>query len=102
MKITFSTALNLDLTVHPDFSQVEVDQQVINLSRYELFFPEKRQFFLENGDLFGNFGYGDLQPFFSRRIGLTAPINAGARLSGKLTKNLAHWCNGYGNCRRSK
>ena len=88
VKYTFSTALNLDLTVHPDFSQVDVDQQVINLSRYELFFPEKRQFFLENGDLFGNFGYSDLQPFFSRRIGLTAPINAGVRLSGKLTKNL--------------
>ncbi len=87
-KFTFSTALNLDLTVHPDFSQVEVDQQVTNLSRYELFFPEKRQFFLENGDLFGNFGYADLQPFFSRRIGLTTPINAGARLSGKLNKTL--------------
>lgn len=87
-KFTFSTALNLDLTVHPDFSQVEVDQQVTNLSRYELFFPEKRQFFLENGDLFGNFGYTDLQPFFSRRIGLTTPINFGARLSGKLNKSL--------------
>ena len=87
-KITFSTALNLDLTVHPDFSQVEVDQQVTNLSRYELFFPEKRQFFLENGDLFGNFGYADIRPFFSRRIGLNVPINAGARLSGKLNKTL--------------
>jgi hypothetical protein len=87
-KISFSTSLNLDLTVHPDFSQVEVDQQLINLSRYELFFPEKRQFFLENGDLFGNFGYGDIRPFFSRRIGLNNPINAGARLSGKLNKTL--------------
>ena len=87
-KMTFSTALNLDLTVHPDFSQVEVDQQLINLSRYELFFPEKRQFFLENGDLFGNFGYADIRPFFSRRIGLNVPINAGARLSGKLNKTL--------------
>lgn len=87
-KISFSTALNLDLTVRPDFSQVEVDQQLINLSRYELFFPEKRQFFLENGDLFGNFGYGDIRPFFSRRIGLNTPINFGARLSGKLNKDL--------------
>lgn len=87
-KIAFSTSLNLDLTVHPDFSQVEVDQQVTNLSRFELFFPEKRQFFLENGDLFGNFGYGDIRPFFSRRIGLNVPINAGARLSGKLNKTL--------------
>lgn len=87
-KLTFSTALNLDVTVHPDFSQVEVDEQVTNLSRYELFFPEKRQFFLENGDLFGNFGYADLQPFFSRRIGLNTSINLGARLSGKLNKTL--------------
>ncbi|MEP6467319.1 MAG: DUF5916 domain-containing protein, partial [Parafilimonas sp.] len=87
-KISFSTSMNLDLTVHPDFSQVEVDQQLINLSRYELFFPEKRQFFLENGDLFGNFGYADIRPFFSRRIGLNTSINAGARLSGKLNKTL--------------
>jgi hypothetical protein len=87
-KISFSTSLNLDLTVHPDFSQVEVDQQLTNLSRYELFFPEKRQFFLENGDLFGNFGYADIRPFFSRRIGLNTSINAGARLSGKLNKTL--------------
>ena len=87
-KISFSTSLNLDLTVHPDFSQVEVDQQLINLSRFELFFPEKRQFFLENGDLFGNFGYSDIRPFFSRRIGLNTSINAGARLSGKIGKNL--------------
>jgi hypothetical protein len=87
-KISFSTSMNLDLTVHPDFSQVEVDQQLINLSRFELFFPEKRQFFLENGDLFGNFGYADIRPFFSRRIGLNTSINAGARLSGKLGKNL--------------
>ncbi len=87
-KISFSTSLNLDLTIHPDFSQVEVDQQLINLSRYELFFPEKRQFFLENGDLFGNFGYSDIRPFFSRRIGLNTPINAGLRLSGKLNNTL--------------
>ncbi len=87
-KLGISSALNLDLTVHPDFSQVEVDRQVTNLSRFELFFPEKRQFFLENGDLFANFGYADLRPFFSRRIGLGVPINFGARLSGKLSRNL--------------
>lgn len=86
-KIALSSSLNLDLTLHPDFSQVEVDQQVTNLDRYELFFPEKRQFFLENGDLFANFGYDDLRPFFSRRIGLDAPISYGARLSGNLNKN---------------
>ncbi|MEY4050391.1 MAG: hypothetical protein RL262_1225, partial [Bacteroidota bacterium] len=43
--------------MNPDFSQVEVDRQVSNLSRFELFFPEKRQFFLENADLFSNLGF---------------------------------------------
>ncbi|CAH0996562.1 hypothetical protein EMA8858_02694 [Emticicia aquatica] len=94
-KIAVTPSLNLDLTVNPDFSQVEVDKQVTNLSRFELFFPERRQFFLENNDLFGNFGFPDTRPFFSRRIGITrnpntgttqrVPILAGARLSGKLT-----------------
>ncbi len=83
-KIALSSSLNLDVTVNPDFSQVEVDQQVTNLDRFELFFPERRQFFLENGDLFSNFGYSSLRPFFSRRIGLNVPIQFGARLSGKL------------------
>jgi Domain of unknown function (DUF5916)/Carbohydrate family 9 binding domain-like len=86
-KIGITSSLNLDLTVNPDFSQVDVDQQVTNLSRYELFFPEKRQFFLENGDQFSNFGLPTIRPFFSRRIGLNAHINFGARLSGKLDKN---------------
>lgn len=86
-KISISSALNLDLTVHPDFSQVDADKQVTNLSRYELFYPETRQFFLENGDQFNNFGYASIRPFFSRRIGLTSNIIAGARLSGKLNKN---------------
>ncbi len=86
-KISLSSSLNLDLTVNPDFSQVEVDQQITNLDRFELFFPERRQFFLENGDLFANFGYATIRPFFSRRIGLGVPIQFGARLSGKLDKN---------------
>lgn len=86
-KISLTSSLNLDLTVNPDFSQVEVDQQITNLDRFELFFPERRQFFLENGDLFANFGYSTIRPFFSRRIGLGVPIQFGARLSGKLDKN---------------
>lgn len=86
-KIALTSSLNLDLTVNPDFSQVEVDRQVTNLDRFELFFPEKRQFFLENGDLFANFGYASIRPFFSRRIGLDAPIRFGARLSGKPSKD---------------
>ena len=89
--------LQLNATVNPDFSQVEVDQQVVNLSRFEVLFPERRQFFLENADLFANFGNQRVNPFFSRRIGLgrdtttedllQIPIIAGARLSGKLDNN---------------
>ncbi len=86
-KIAVTSSLNLDLTVNPDYSQVEVDKQVTNLDRFELFFPEKRQFFLENNDLFGNFGLPNIRPFFSRRIGLGVPINFGARLSGSIDKN---------------
>ena len=86
-KIALGSSLNLDLTVNPDFSQVEVDRQVTNLDRFELFFPERRQFFLENGDIFANFGYENIRPFFSRRIGLTAPIDFGARLSGKIDRD---------------
>ncbi|GAB3994714.1 hypothetical protein GCM10028807_32950 [Spirosoma daeguense] len=87
-KVAVTSSLNLDLTVNPDFSQVDVDQQVTNLDRFELFFPERRQFFLENGDQFTNFGYDRIRPFFSRRIGLGGvPIRFGARLSGKLNKD---------------
>jgi hypothetical protein len=86
-KVALGSSLNLDLTVNPDFSQVEVDRQVTNLDRFELFFPERRQFFLENGDIFANFGYENIRPFFSRRIGLNAPIDFGARLSGKIDKD---------------
>ena len=83
-KIILSTSLNLDLTVNPDYSQVEEDQQVTNLDRFELFFPERRQFFLENTDLFASLGKKNIQPFFSRRIGLDVPVLAGGRLSGQL------------------
>jgi hypothetical protein len=86
-KIAVTSSLNLDLTVNPDFSQVDVDKQVVDLSRYELFYPEKRQFFLENGDQFSNFGYAMIRPFFSRRIGLGVPIEFGGRFSGKLDRN---------------
>ena len=86
-KIALTPSLNLDLTVNPDFSQVDVDQQVTNLNRFELFFPERRQFFLENSDIFNSFGGEQTRPFFSRRIGLGTPIQYGARLSGKLDNN---------------
>lgn len=90
-KVSVTQSLNLDLTVNPDFSQVDVDRQVTNLTRFSLFFPERRQFFIENSDLFARFGFSKIRPFFSRRIGLkngrNVPILAGARLSGKLNKN---------------
>ncbi|HNP96082.1 MAG TPA: DUF5916 domain-containing protein, partial [Cyclobacteriaceae bacterium] len=91
-KIAVTSSLNLDLTVNPDFSQVEVDQQVTNLDRFEIFFPERRQFFLENADLFSSYGHPFARPFFTRRIGVARDpntgsnvqnrINFGARLSG--------------------
>ena len=57
-KVGLSSSLNLDLTYNPDFSQAEVDDQVTNLEGYELYFPEKRQFFLENSDLFARSNIG--------------------------------------------
>ena len=92
-KISLNPSLNLDVTVNPDFSQVEVDQQIINLDRFDPLLPEKRTFFLENSDLFTNFGVGNLRPFISRKIGLTddgqiKPILAGARLTGNLNQTL--------------
>lgn len=83
-KVMLSTSMNLDITVNPDYSQVEEDRQVTNLDRFELYFPERRQFFLENSDLFADLGNSAARPFFSRRIGMQVPVNAGARLSGKL------------------
>ena len=89
-KLTLNSALNLDLTVNPDFSQVEVDKQVSNLTRFDIFLPEKRNFFMENSDLFSNFGIPPIRPFYSRTIGLDKngnkiPILFGARLSGNLS-----------------
>lgn len=89
-KIAVSSSMNLDLTLNPDFSQVEVDQQVTNLTRYDIFLPEKRSFFLENSDIFGGYGIPEfITPFYSRTIGLDKngnriPIIGGARLSGNL------------------
>ena len=89
-KIGVSTALNLDLTINPDFSQVEVDRQVTNLERFSVFFPERRTFFTENADILSSLGTDNVRPFFSRNIGLyngqAVPIAAGARLSGKIDK----------------
>ena len=92
-KLALNSSLNLDITVNPDFSQIEVDRQQINLTRYNIFFPERRTFFLENNDLFFNFGAPVYRPFYSRTIGLDSnanaiPILAGLRLTGNLNKKL--------------
>lgn len=87
-KVGLSKSLNMDITANPDFAQVDVDVQQINLTRFSLFYPERRQFFIENSDLFATFGFRQIRPFFSRRIGLgsagTVPIVGGVRISGKL------------------
>ena len=90
-KIALNSQLNLDATINPDFSQIDVDEQITNLTRFNIFYPEKRTFFLENSDVLAELGSPGARPFFSRRIGLDAngqrvPIKFGARLSGNLTK----------------
>ncbi len=97
-KIAIGNTMNLDLTYNPDFSNVEVDNIITNLTRFEISLPEKRQFFIDNNDLFGNYGntFSEARPFFSRRIGIVTDtlgntienkIIGGLRLSGKLDKN---------------
>jgi len=86
-KVMLSTSMNLDITINPDYSQIEEDRQQTNLERFELFFPERRQYFLENSDLFANLGTSNIRPFFSRRIGLNVPVFGGIKLSGKLGNN---------------
>ncbi|QBA65563.1 hydrolase [Muriicola soli] len=97
-KVSIGNSLNLDITLNPDFSQVEVDNQITNLTRFEIGLPERRQFFIDNIDLFADFGDSrDSNPFFSRRIGIARDtagntiensIIGGVRLSGKLNKRL--------------
>ena len=91
LKYTLTPSLALDATVNTDFAQVEIDDQQINLDRFELFFPEKRPFFLENSGFFTVGNPGEVDLFFSRRVGIGAdgeniPIVAGARVSGKAGK----------------
>ncbi len=110
LKVGITPGLILDATINPDFSTVEADRQVQNLTRFDisLSFPEQRQFFLENSDLFGTFGSQEtfnstmgnqnFTPFYSRRVGLEldtltgtyTPIRilSGLRLNGKVSKNM--------------
>ena len=89
LKWGITPQLTLDLTVNTDFAQVEADDEQINLTRFELFFPEKRPFFLENASMFQLGQPQQIDLFFSRRVGLSASgipvdIQGGARLSGKI------------------
>lgn len=84
MKWGITSNLTLDLTVNTDFAQVEADNVQLNLSRFNLFFPEKREFFLERAGLFEHGNTRSTQTFFSRRIGLTNDILTGARMTGQL------------------
>jgi Domain of unknown function (DUF5916) len=88
MKYSITPSLTLDGTINTDFAQVEVDDQQVNLDRFTLFFPEKRPFFLENAGFFSVGNPGEVDLFFSRRIGIgdagqAIPIMGGARVSGK-------------------
>ncbi len=89
LKYSLTQSLTLDATYNTDFAQVEVDEIQVNLNRFSLFFPEKRPFFLENAGQFSVGSASEVELFFSRRIGVgeggaQLPIEAGARLSGKI------------------
>lgn len=86
IQFNVSSSLKLDATINPDFSQIDVDRQVTNLSRFSVFFPERRNFFLENSDLFTNLGVSGVNPFYSRRIGANSEISFGVKLSGNIAK----------------
>lgn len=88
-KLGITPSLTAEFTVNPDFGQAEVDDQIVNLSRFSVFFPEKRDFFLENSGIFLFGREGENQAFFTRHIGLTdndapVPIDYGAKLTGKI------------------
>lgn len=88
-KIGITPSLTAEFTANPDFGQAEVDNQIVNLSRFSVFFPEKRDFFLENSGIFLFGREEENQAFFTRRIGLTddgapVPIDYGAKVTGKI------------------
>jgi hypothetical protein len=84
LKVGLTSELTLDLTVNPDFGQIEADQVVLNLTRFETFFPEKRPFFLEGTDVFQlpDTETTTIQQFYSRRIGEDpVPVNTGSLIA---------------------
>ncbi len=85
VQYNITSSLKFDATINPDFSQIDVDQQVTNFTRFAVNFPERRNFFLENADLFSNLGVSGVNPFYSRRIGSKSPIQFGLKLSGNVS-----------------
>ncbi len=85
VQYNISSSLKFDATINPDFSQIDVDQQVTNLTRFAVNFPEQRNFFIENADLFSNLGVDEVNPFYSRKIGGNNPIKFGLKLSGNIS-----------------
>src|SRR5258705_11980460 len=88
-KLGITPSLTAEFAVNPDFGQAEVDDQIVNLSRFSVFFPEKRDFFLGNSGIFLFGRQGQNQAFFTRRIGLTdnaapVPIDYGVKVTGKI------------------
>lgn len=89
---SLNAAMQVDLAINPDFSQADVDDQIINLTRFNIRLPERRRFFIENSDLFNDFSSSAARPFFSRRIGLDekgrpVPVLYAAKLTGHLKEN---------------
>ncbi len=96
-KVPISSSYMMDLTINPDYSSTDLTAGENNITRFELKKPEKRQFFIDNADLFNGFGFDNSQAFYSRRVGIGSdtsnntiiiPILAGARFSGKINKDL--------------
>jgi hypothetical protein len=88
IKMAITKSLNADVTLNPDFSNADIDQEVTNITRFDISFPEQREFFVENADIFSGFGSYSIFPFFSRRVGLNTPITYGARVTGNVTDDL--------------
>lgn len=84
VKASITSNFTLDLTLNTDFAQVEADNVQINLTRFNLFFPEKREFFLERAGLFQFGAAQEAEAFFTRRVGLDADILGGGRLTGQV------------------
>src|SRR2546428_212077 len=102
MKVPVTPTVTADLTASTDFAQVEVDQQVINLTRFPFFFPEKREFFLESSGLFDFGTPSRVQVFYSRRIGLdTAGAAVAVNRGGGGARRRRAWGNGVARVRIS-